>query len=679
MDNPRITFSYEGLGIAKDQKQIRLLRLLPSLSNADQISCTLEVVSWAPELRYAAISYVWGDPNITQAIFVNGERFEVTENLHSALWHIRKNDMLRQQDDPEHTGDLPLWVDAVCIDQHSIGERNHQVALMSLIYGSASKVICWLGMRKDNQGRDDPWAGDAVIGFIQELTEAAFHGSPDLDEDSLMGLFNFRKGLYTQNPIPVDASGRKEFDVLDTKIWRATRDMLQSEFWKRVWIIQEMVLPISDNILIFTCGNSVITWTKIIQFLGIVNFFRESDAESLGLPHSLLNVAMIIYSSNYENFNLLSSMRQIGKEGRKLDAGSLPLLLHRHKATDPRDYVYGFDAVISIGQEVDYNKSRKEVYTDWFKTAIDLGRVDLLAYAGIGLRSPEKPEWSSWLPDLTSIQMTLPGSNQPARSATTPDKSAFREASEIVTGDVLHISGVNLGDTVEKIFAPEPTAPKYKDGKTVRFLHLVCFSILANASSHHPSGIRPLQGFLLTLVNCFKHIGSMPFEYPPDGNNPALAIVLNWAYDYPGLDHDDYVSTYGPKWIEMGFENNGVLEQVLLEQFLGVGRSWDSVFSRSIEPSALELLSKIFYGLEGYTTFQTKKGYIGIGPLKLKEGDAVCFLSRSKTPILLREEKTGGTTGTKVVGACYMYGLSDLVIKEWVASGKVNVERFSLH
>ncbi|KAF3020989.1 hypothetical protein E8E14_009908 [Neopestalotiopsis sp. 37M] len=566
MDNPRTTFSYEGLGIAKDQKQIRLLKLLPSLSNADQISCTLEVFSWAPELGYAAISYVWGDPNITQAIFVNGQRFEVTENLYSALWHIRKNDMLRQQDDSEHTGNLPLWVDAVCIDQHSIGERNHQVTLMSLIYGSASKVICWLGMQRDNQGRDDPWAGDAVIAFIQELTEAAFQGSPDLHEDSLKDLLSSHKGLYTRNPIPVAASGQKEFGVSNTKTWYAVRDMLQREFWKRVWIIQEIVLPTTGDILIFTCGNSVTTWTNIIQFFEIVNFIRESDAMSLALSRSSLNVAMIIYSSNYENFNLLSSMRQIGREGKKLDAGTLPLLLHGHKATDSRDYVFGFNAVIDIGQKVDYNKSKKEVYTDWFRTAIDLGRVDLLAYAGIGLRGPKKPEWPSWLPDLASIQMTRTEYAQPARSATTPDESAFTEASEIVVGDVLHISGVNLSDTVERVFAPEPTAPKYEGGQTVRFIHLVCFSILANASNHHPLGIRPLQAFLLTLVNCFKHIGSMPLEYPLDSNYPALFRVLYLACDYPGLDHDDYVSIYGPKWIEMGFENNVVLEQILLEQ-----------------------------------------------------------------------------------------------------------------
>ena len=42
----------------------------------------------------------------------------------------------------------PLWIDAICIDQASLSERNHQVAQMGAIYAAAAHVIIWLGNSK---------------------------------------------------------------------------------------------------------------------------------------------------------------------------------------------------------------------------------------------------------------------------------------------------------------------------------------------------------------------------------------------------------------------------------------------------------------------------------------------------------------------------------------------------
>jgi len=38
-----------------------------------------------------------------------------------------------------------LWIDALCIDQSNVDERNHQVAMMGEIYSKATSVIVWLG------------------------------------------------------------------------------------------------------------------------------------------------------------------------------------------------------------------------------------------------------------------------------------------------------------------------------------------------------------------------------------------------------------------------------------------------------------------------------------------------------------------------------------------------------
>jgi len=51
-----------------------------------------------------------------------------------ALWRIYR-------DDPE----TPAWIDAACIDQLNIPERNEQVRMMQDIYHSAKKVQIFLG------------------------------------------------------------------------------------------------------------------------------------------------------------------------------------------------------------------------------------------------------------------------------------------------------------------------------------------------------------------------------------------------------------------------------------------------------------------------------------------------------------------------------------------------------
>ncbi|KAK2763155.1 hypothetical protein FQN54_009791 [Arachnomyces sp. PD_36] len=50
-------------------------------------------------------------------------------------------------------GGLPIWVDALCINQDNLKEKSHQIQLMSEIYAKASGVFAWLGS-PDHQNLD---------------------------------------------------------------------------------------------------------------------------------------------------------------------------------------------------------------------------------------------------------------------------------------------------------------------------------------------------------------------------------------------------------------------------------------------------------------------------------------------------------------------------------------------
>jgi len=125
--------------------EIRLLRLHPS--NDDEcVSCSLTRTSLqtgnGDAQSFNALSYAWGDPNIKTRIRIDGFDAMVTTNLESALRRLRTYR-------PQVVQDLPLWVDALCINQQDLEERNQQVSMMGNIFRAAERVLVWLGESDD--------------------------------------------------------------------------------------------------------------------------------------------------------------------------------------------------------------------------------------------------------------------------------------------------------------------------------------------------------------------------------------------------------------------------------------------------------------------------------------------------------------------------------------------------
>ncbi|KIM97244.1 hypothetical protein OIDMADRAFT_203967, partial [Oidiodendron maius Zn] len=126
----RYAFAYKAL----TDDDIRLVTILPAPDFNDPIQCSLRHVSLENPPAYEALSYTWGDQSVTKPINLEGETIEVTDNLESALRHLRLPQTMRQ-----------LWVDALCINQHNILERNVQLGRMNQIYSKPQRVIVWLG------------------------------------------------------------------------------------------------------------------------------------------------------------------------------------------------------------------------------------------------------------------------------------------------------------------------------------------------------------------------------------------------------------------------------------------------------------------------------------------------------------------------------------------------------
>lgn len=114
-------------------KQIRLIELAPG-NYDDDLNIRVSIHGLEDEgLIFTALSYVWGYEKCSRKAIVNGCSVIINRNLDCALRCLR-DDLIGRF----------LWVDALCIRQDDIEERNHQVQLMRNISLSAYEVMIWL-------------------------------------------------------------------------------------------------------------------------------------------------------------------------------------------------------------------------------------------------------------------------------------------------------------------------------------------------------------------------------------------------------------------------------------------------------------------------------------------------------------------------------------------------------
>lgn len=127
-------FKHEPLDYSR--ASIRLLQIHADLSRAGLIQCSLTHTTIS-ETPYSCLSYRWGEPLPSWKILINGRAHRVGGNLYDFL------DTFRQSTRNQSTE--YVWIDAICIAQDDVLERNHQVTQMGDIYSTARSVYVWLG------------------------------------------------------------------------------------------------------------------------------------------------------------------------------------------------------------------------------------------------------------------------------------------------------------------------------------------------------------------------------------------------------------------------------------------------------------------------------------------------------------------------------------------------------
>jgi hypothetical protein len=185
----------------------------------------------SPE-SYHALSYAWGDSKPTIPIRIDGKIFKVCDNLHVALQRLQGSKSLANSGNSRHGG-FRLWVDAICIDQSNVSERNEQVQRMHFIYSNAASVIIWLG--KDHEYEDD------TSKFSASTWGQGLDSSKWVFAEHTMNAMDLvrRLCILKTSGLRLHAEILNDW-IRDTKCWAHLSLLFKRTWFERLWICQEL-------------------------------------------------------------------------------------------------------------------------------------------------------------------------------------------------------------------------------------------------------------------------------------------------------------------------------------------------------------------------------------------------------------------------------------------------------
>jgi hypothetical protein len=362
--------------------EIRLL-VLNAGATEDPIECYLEHCSVGRAKRFLALSYMWGNAQNPMSIQLDGAPFQVTHNLGAFLTTYRK----------EHES-FVLWIDALCINQADMAERQEQIQLMKRVYEGADSIVIWLG----DAIPSTPTAFDCIRHIFRNWW------LPRLKrEHYLHGALMSITAADATEMLPVGPrQGHDEDAEASAKAkWTAIQDIFKRPWWTRIWVYQEATAPTRRGSLVF-CGQHSISFNMVLVVNRIMCHLASRGNQLTQHQHLLNNtpVFMQIY------LELRRRYQQLGSS-HFLKLADLLSTLREFDATNARDKLYALIPTSLDGIEildVIYSLPVEEVYTNSAWAFIQKYRnLDILGHCSApSHNAPSLFDLPSWVPDWTA-------------------------------------------------------------------------------------------------------------------------------------------------------------------------------------------------------------------------------------------------------------------------------------
>ena len=348
-------------------RQIRVVHVHKTTEDENSIRCSIQATSISDPCRYRTMSYAWGPTyadgsHLTKIIYCDDHPMRITANLYAALERVRDDQISWYRK-------LPVWIDAISINQKDPAEKANQVLMVSEIFEKSRQLTIWLGEPTD----------DHEASICTELGEKFWD--------------------WETNGTDIQISEHEKSTL---------RTILDRWWFRRRWIIQEVLVSnAAGRTPFFRIGHTGWNWPFLVyiteqlgrnsgnatdRFLALAR--RATNDTTVVSSVATVRARSILGSSTRPMYNTLLETLHI---------------FDYAECYDPRDRIF---ALLSIGWGltdserffVDYEASVETIYTrfatSFLKTRLDDFLVPLLAAASCrGLDPGTESSLPSWVPD----------------------------------------------------------------------------------------------------------------------------------------------------------------------------------------------------------------------------------------------------------------------------------------
>lgn len=592
---------------------IRLLEIVPG-SPLNTIECNILYMSLGSPVEYGALSWTWRSDGCAVPILVNGNAIDISQNLFSALLHLRK----RQ---------VPLlWVDYICINQEDLKERASQVKLMKDVYQTAHCVWVWLG----DEDKLSTQAFDHMHGMIQHRN---FGSIDELLPD------------WTVDP-----------DLMHPKKCEALSSILSRPWFRRVWILQEVIAARSA---VMVCGSDIISME---QFLVIIReFFRAGSLESIMLHHPMQSELRQLTETIKEQLQFILNAYYGSGEfwfQKRYKPKLLNVLFNTRltEASDPLDKVYGILGLTQASDSkmirVDYETSAERLSIDVTKAIISKTQsLEILRVAAkLGTESRKLPTWvPNWANtnSQNTPQGALAGDYYESDLAESDHQRRISPASRLSVkfgeNDTLIVKGSEVDVIVAvSMHDLEPIMSSYFDD-----ISLLAFDVATKQSG--PASVEAEAAMIDHLLEFLSRVHSWCAYWatltPKSSRYYTGELVGNAFWTLIDTTTEKY-SREGPDSLAMFLKRieEGKICLQMLKERLSNGPDIDT------RPEVEQVISQVKFALGpalevggavvrrgAFAT--TKKRYMGFVPPIARPGDLICCVWGFELPLLLRRKE----------------------------------------
>ena len=640
-------YVYEPLDTAEEESfHIRVLELLPASDICDSVQFKLHTVPFDATPDYEALSYCWGESIDSTPIYHDEKVFHARINLVQALQRFRLDDRSRF-----------LWVDAICIDQSSSAEKNHQVSRMDQIYQRSSCTLIWLG------------CGD--ISNCRGL-------------ECVQILLNIKEHLEKDDPENISSKALTKYKIasMDNPIMRAFLTLQSNPWFTRVWIIQEVAMASQATI---TLGASTVKW---------MDFFNARDiAVKIGILTMAVDDACNgPFSISMARF-IIENRHKLGAKEQAL----LPLFLRHRKfgATDPRDKIFGLYGLFPPSKychplllRPNYQSSIVELYSKVAKCILDQEQnLNILGvprssspattvFLNEALKIPgwafsDPPRLPSWAPTWYTDDETVPLRPELLYY----EKSTFQASDSTTYETRLSPDHAYLGVDGYSICEITTLGPIWP--ANIKIQHLLEDTTLTSwdvALTHQKMQITYADQQLFTL-NSWQNLAlpnskqNYPFSneiyfdafwqtilagHIPEEKGEAYYrhSFLAWQHDMQRFERFrklwDFVPLFAVSLLR-------VHQTFILSVLLWPFERLSNFILRCLTPNpdGLAFLSGTMLAV-GRRMIRTQDGYLALVPGDTEVGDRVFLLKGGRVPVVLRRREEGRW---EVVGEAYVHGV----------------------